>query len=608
MFNNESKNVTSIFDAMVDGVYVIDEDYNIEYMNDIMCEDFGEGVGLKCHQVIQGKGRTCPWCRAGEVFAGKTIRWEYGIKKTGRIYDLIEFPLKNSDDRISKVSIFRDITQRKRREEELKSSEEDYKRLFEQVVVGAYRSSKEGKFLDVNQALIDMLDYENKEEFIEIDITKDLYLRPEDRRKFQEMIERDGKVINYEVDFKRKDGTAIPMLLTAHVRYDQQGKVLGYEGINFDQTQRRQMENELREAHDFLNNIIKGSPNAIIATDMKGNIMLWNRAAEETLGYQAEEVVGKMNIRKIYPEGKAKEIMKMMRSHEYGGLGKLRSYPMLQVRRDGEIIEGNLSATIMYDAQGKEIASVGIFVDLKERLEMERKLRDTQEQLLQSEKLAAMGKLTSQIAHELNNPLYGIMNTLELLKTEISAESKRRKILDMALSETVRLTELLRKMLSFSKPDEEEKQPADVNEILDEILLLVEKQLLENSIRISTSFFDDLAKVYASKNKLRQIFLNMISNAMDAMPEGGTLSISTLGKGEHIHIKITDTGVGIREENISKIFDAFFTTKESVKDVGLGLSVCYGFIQEHEGDIRVTSKLGSGTTFTIILPVYVKKP
>jgi two-component system NtrC family sensor kinase len=723
MFNNESKKVTSIFDAMVDGVYVIDEDYNLEYMNDIMCKDFGQGVGLKCHQVIQGKGRACPWCRAGEVFAGKTIRWEYEIKKTGKIYDLIEFPLKNSDDRISKVSIFRDITQRKRREEELKSSEEDYKRLFEHVVVGAYRSSKEGKFLDANQALIDMLDYENKEEFleidiakdlylrpedrrkfqemiegdryvmdyevdfkrkdgrvipilltahvrydqqgkvlgyegiivdesqkkqmeedykrlfehvgcgvfisskegtflnankallgmlgyeskeefIEIDITKDLYLRPEDRRKFQEMIERDGKVIDYEVDFKRKDGRAIPMLLTAHVRKDQQGKVLGYEGINVDQTQRKQMENELREANDFLNNIIKGSPNAIIATDMKGNIMLWNRSAEEILGYKAEEVVGKMNIRKIYPEGMAKEIMKMMRSHEYGGLGKLRSYPMLQVRQDGEIVEGNLSATIMYDAHRKEIASVGIFVDLKERLDMERKLRDTQEQLLQSEKLAAMGKLTSQIAHELNNPLYGIMNTLELLKTEISAQSKRRKILDMALSETVRLTELLRKMLSFSKPDEEEKQPADVNEILDEILLLVKKQLLENSVRISTSFFNDLGKVYASKNKLRQVFLNMISNAMGAMPEGGTLTIRTLGKGDHIHIEIIDTGVGIREENISKIFDAFFTTKESVKGVGLGLSVCYGFIEEHGGDIRVTSKLGSGTTFTIILPVY----
>jgi PAS domain S-box-containing protein len=320
------------------------------------------------------------------------------------------------------------------------------------------------------------------------------------------------------------------------------------------------------------------------------------------LGYKAREVIGKMNIRKIYPEGMAKEVMKMMRSREYGGVGKLSSYPMVYVRQDGEILEGNLSAAIIYDAQGREIASVGIFIDLKERLDMERELRETQEKLLQSEKLAAMGKLTSQIAHELNNPLYGIMNTLELLKTEIPTESKRRKILDMALSETVRLTDLLRKMLSFSKPDEEEKQPTDVNTILDEILLLVRKQLMENSIRISSSFAGDLGKVYASKNQLRQVFLNMISNARHAMPDGGTLSIKTEAKGDTIYIEITDSGTGIREEDMDKIFDAFFTTKDSVKDVGLGLSVCYGIVREHGGNIQVSSKLASGTTFTIILP------
>jgi two-component system NtrC family sensor kinase len=148
-----------------------------------------------------------------------------------------------------------------------------------------------------------------------------------------------------------------------------------------------------------------------MAADTKGNILLWNRAAEETLGYKSEDTIGRMNITSVYPEGVAKEIMKKMRSPEYGGAGKLRSYPMVYVRRDGEIVEGNLSAAIIYDASGKAVASVGIFVDLEERLEMERKLRQIQEQLLQSEKLAAMGRLTSQIAHELNNPLYGIMNT-----------------------------------------------------------------------------------------------------------------------------------------------------------------------------------------------------
>jgi len=604
MIDPEREKIRSIFEAMIDGVYVIDVDFTMNYMNDVMIKDFGRATGRKCYQVLFGQEKACPWCRAEEVFAGKTVRLEHFIEKLDKTYDIVEFPLKHSDGAIYKVSIYRDITQSKKSEQKIRASEEDYKRLFENVGCGVYISSREGKFLDANKALLDMLGYERKEEFLTIDIAKNLYLRPEDRRKFQEIIERDGKVIDYEVEYRRKDGTAIPILHTGHVRYDQEGNVLGYEGINVDQSQRKQMEKEIKEANDFLNNIIRSSPNAIIATNMKGDIILWNRAAEESLGYTADEVIGKMNIEKIYPEGTAKEVMKMMRNPEYGGVGRLRSYPMVYIRRDGEIIEGNLSAAIIYDDQGREIASVGIFVDLKERLDMERKLRDTQEKLLQSEKLAAMGKLTSQIAHELNNPLYGIMNTLELLKTEIPPESKRRKILDMSLSETERLTDLLRKMLSFSKPEEEERQPTDVNTILEEILLLLRKQLMENTIHISLSLSEDMEDVYASRNQLRQVFLNMISNARDAMPDGGTLTINTVQRGDTIHIEIADTGIGIREENINRIFDAFFTTKDGVKDVGLGLSVCYGFIKEHGGDIQVSSQWGTGTRFTIILPAY----
>ncbi len=724
MTNSKDKSFAPIFEAMLDGVYVMDSRYNVQYMNDVMAQYFGQGSGRKCHQIIFKREEICPWCRAEEVFAGKTVRWENHVSELDRTFDLTEFPIKNSDGSISKVSIFRDITQIKKNEERVRASDENYRRLFQNMRTGLYLSSKEGKFLDANRALLEMLGYKNKAEFLKIDIAKDLYLRPEDRRRFQEMIERDGYVIDYEVDFKRKDGTRIPVLLTSHVRldegervlgyegiivdesrreqmeedyrrlfenvrsgiyisskegkflnanralldmlgyknkeefleidiakdlylrpedrwkfqelierngyvidyevdfkrkdgkpisvlhtgharYDQQGNIVGYEGINVDQTQRKHMERELREAHGFLSNIIKSSPNAIIATDMKGDIIIWNRAAEETLGYKAEEMIGKMNIRDVYQKGMAEEVMKMMRSPQYGGVGKLRSYPLVIARRDGQLVEGNLSAAIIYDQEAREAASVGIFTDLKERLEMERRLVDTQEKLLQSEKLAAMGRLTSQIAHELNNPLYGIMNTLELLKTEVSPESKRRKILDMALSETVRLTDLLRKMLSFSKPDEEEKRPTNINTILDEILLLVKKQMQEHSIRISSSFAEELKDVYASRNQLRQVFLNMISNAQDAMPEGGTLSVKTMMKGERIQVEITDTGVGIKEEDIGKIFDAFYTTKDSVKDVGLGLSVCYGFVKDHGGNIRVSSQWGTGTTFTITFPAYM---
>ncbi len=594
--------LNAILNTIEDGIYVIDQDYTVEFMNQKMVEMFGGGVGKKCYQVINDSKTFCPWCRSTQTFKDDRLNWELYVPKVDKTFMITELPLKNPDGTVSKMSIYRDITLRKQREAKLKASVEGYRTLFEHVAVGVYISTKEGKFLDANQALLDMLGYSSKEEFLNIDIVKDLYLFPEDRLRFQEMIERDGKVIDYEVQFKRRDGSPLPVLLTSHVRYDHLGNVIGYEGINVDQSHRYQMERKLREAHDFMNKIIQNAPNPIMAADLKGNIIIWNRAAEETMGYPADEVIGKMNITKVYPDDMAYEIMKMIRSPEHGGVGIYRSQPALYVRQDGKKIDGSLSATMIYDDDGNEVATVGSFVDLTERIEMERTLRDTQEQLLNSEKLAAMGRLTSQIAHELNNPLYGIMNTLELLKSEVPPENKRRKLLDMSLSEIVRLADMLKKMLSFSKPEQEEKKPVNVNTIVDEILMLHEKQLQEHSIKIKTELDMDMGDVFASTNQLRQVFLNMVSNARDAMPEGGTLTVRTFKKNGFVNIRFLDTGVGIRQENIAKIFDSFFTTKASVKGVGLGLSVCYGFIKDHGGDIKVDSELGVGTTFTISLP------
>ncbi len=605
MTDSYTDRLVDVLHAFEDGIYIIREDYTVEFMNHAMVKFFGEGLGKKCHQVVNRSEERCPWCRMEEVLGnGETLHSEVHVPTVDRTFHIIEVPVRNLDGTRAKLNIYRDITDHKDQQERLRVSEEDYRRLFEHVGVGVYISSKEGKFLNANPALLDMLGYGSKEEFLKIDILHDLYVRPGDRQKFQQMIERDGRVIDYEVNFKRKDGSTIPVLLTANVRYDGRGRVLGYEGICVDQSQRRRMEQKIREAHDFLHNIIQSSPDAIFATDMNGRIVLWNRVAEEMLGYRADEVVGKVNIADVFADGIAVKMMQMMRSPEYGGKGKLRSFPMVYERRDGSFVEGNLSAAIIYDARGNEVASVGIFVDLKERLEMERKLRQTQEQLLHSEKLAAMGRLTSQLAHELNNPLYGIMNTLELMKTEIPPHNRRRKLLEMSLSETMRLSDMLRKMLSFSKPDQVRKKPLDVNQVLEEILMLHEKQLQEHSILIRTNFDSALPPVYASSDQLRQVFLNMISNARDAMAGGGTLTVSTTGRADKVIIRFADTGIGIKPEHLDKIFETFFTTKESVKGVGLGLSVCYGFIKDHGGDITVESRPGEGTTFTISLPAH----
>jgi two-component system NtrC family sensor kinase len=336
---------------------------------------------------------------------------------------------------------------------------------------------------------------------------------------------------------------------------------------------------------------------------MKGDILLFNKGAENLLGYRSEEVVGKMNIRGIYPPGVAKEVMDKLRSPEFGGVGKLTSFPIFHRRKDGEMIEGDLSASLIYDEKGNEAASVGIFKDLRERLKMERELREIQQALLQSEKLAAMGRLTSQIAHELNNPIYGIMNTLELLKTEVPPESKRRRILELSLSEIQRLSEMLRNMLSFSKPQEEARKRISLNELLEGILLMMERQMRESNIRVVLDLDHEIPEVMASTNQMRQVMLNMFKNAKEAMPHGGTLTVRTAKEDQKVSVHIQDTGVGIPEEIRNKIFEAFFTTKQKVKGVGLGLSVCYGIIKDHGGEIRVESEEGKGTTFIISFPV-----
>jgi two-component system NtrC family sensor kinase len=593
-----------ILNAMEDGIYITREDYTVEFMNKAMIDHFGPGVGKKCYEVVNAGEVLCPWCKAKDVFDGAESTYsEIYMPKKDRTYRIIEVPISNIDGTKLKLSIYRDITERRDQELKLRATEQSYRRLFENVGVGVYISTTEGRFINANQALLDMLGYDSKEKFLKLDIQKDLYKNPKDRLTFQNMMEKDGSVVNHTMEFKRFDGSTIPILLNATAYRNYARQIVGYEGVCIDQSQIVSMEKELKEANDFLNNVIRSSPDAIIGADMQGTIFTWNQGAEETLGYSTEEVVDKMDVRELYTGDDAYEVMKHMRSPEYGGPGKLRSFPMNFLDRQGTPVEGNLSANLIYDESGKEMASVGFFVDLGERLEMERKLHRTQEQLLQSEKLAAMGRLTSQLAHELNNPLYGIMNTLELMKTEIPPTNKRRKLLEMALSECVRLADMLRKTLSFSKPDQEHRCTVDINTILDEILLLHEKQLREIDIKLDTDLADGLEPVLASKNQLRQVFLNLISNAKDAMPDGGNLTISTQGDGKQVVVRVADTGIGIKPENMDKIFETFFTTKtDTVKGVGLGLSVCYGFIKDHGGDIKVESKPGVGTTFMVILP------
>ena len=477
----------------------------------------------------------------------------------------------------------RDIDARKRMEVQVRLSEEKYRRLFENIRHGVYITSREGKFIDCNQAMVEMLGYENKEEILALDITGDVYENPEDRAKFKGIVEKEGYVIDYEVAFKKRNGEPITILLTSQTIANERNEVIGYQGTMMDITERKKMEKNLREVNHFLNRLIEASPDGIIVTDSKGDIIMYNKAAEQLLGYSSDELIGRANVKDLYPRGLARKVRETMLDQKTGKRGFLPPTEAHVKNKAGEVIDISLSASILYDEKGEELASIGIFKDLSEMVRVKRKLKETQDQLFQAERLAAMGRLTSQIAHELNNPLYGIMNTLELLKAEIPETSKRRRLLDMSLSEVVRLSIMLKNMLTFSRPEEEARKEININGFLDGILMLMEKQLRESDIKLVTTFDDAAPSIMVSPGQMRQVFLNIIKNGMEAMPHGGMLSVATKMENNLLSVIIRDTGTGMSDDVREKIFDAFFTTKEQVRGVGLGLSVCYGIIQSHGG-------------------------
>ncbi len=503
------------------------------------------------------------------------------------------------------IVYIRDISVQKKLTEELRESEKKHRNLFERIDQGICVTTKEGRFLDSNPALLKMLGYESKEEFLKIDINKDLYVNPEDRRVFQELIERDGFVKNYEVVYKKKNGGEIPVLMTSHVRKNEGGEVIGYQGLVMDISERIRMEQELREKHGFLSNLLESSPDCIVVADMQGNIIFFNRAAEKLTGYREKEVVGNFHITKLYPLEIARDILRKLRSEDFGGYGKAEKLMHTIYGKNSEEIPVSLSASIVYEGE-KELATLGVFTDLREKIKTERELKEAQVRLLQSEKMASLGSLAAGVAHEINNPLGGIIIFASLLMEDFEADNDPRlEDLKKIVQEATRCKEIVKNLLEFGRQTESRFEPVDINKAVIDVLFFLENQVLFHDIRIIKHLDFSLPLCQGDPNQIKQIFMNMMVNAAEAMSEnGGDLTITTgiIPDASSFFVSFQDTGTGIAPEIQSKIFDPFFTTKEVGKGTGLGLSTSYGIIQSHHGNIVVDSAVGKGTTFTITLP------
>jgi two-component system NtrC family sensor kinase len=373
--------------------------------------------------------------------------------------------------------------------------------------------------------------------------------------------------------------------------------------LDFDFPALDALEEKLRRTNAFLNNLINSAVDCVIAADRTGKILIFNDSAAEIFGYSVEEALNNLNIRDLYPGDGAREVMRKLRSEEYGGKGKLKMYHTDVLAKNGERIPISLYATIIYE-DDREVATFGFFHDLRERLRIRAELEKTQLQLLQAEKMASLGELAAGVAHQLNNPLGGITLFAKLILEEYDLEEAVRNDLVRILNDAERCRDTVKELLEFTRQTRHLMQPHDVNQAISRTLFLLENQSLFHNIEIEKRFGDNLPLVQADIQQLNHVFMNIILNAAQAMEGKGKLTINTfqVSNKQDICIEIADSGPGIPPDILPRIFEPFFTTKEEGKGTGLGLSLAYGIVENHRGQITARNKPDGGAVFAITFP------
>jgi PAS domain S-box-containing protein len=350
---------------------------------------------------------------------------------------------------------------------------------------------------------------------------------------------------------------------------------------------------ELSRTYDFQRNLIEGSIDGIVALDKRGNIVIFNEGAERIFQYSSQEVIEKMDVADLYPPGQAKKIRADLYSNEYGGSGKLADYETTILNKAGSEVPVWISASIIYD-NGEVLGSVIFFRDLTERKTLEKRV-------LQSERLATIGQGAAYISHEIKNPLTAIGGFAQQVLRKIDQDGKSKEKLEIIINETKRLEEFLLDVVGFTKLSRPKRSIASINKVIEEVCALLDYEFKSHHIIVTKSTDHSIPELSFDPKQIKQVLINIVRNALEAMKKGGELSIETCMKGDAIEIRISDTGKGIASENLKDIFDPFFTTK--VRGTGIGLAISREIIDSHAGTMDIRSTVGEGTVCIITLPI-----
>jgi PAS domain S-box-containing protein len=392
--------------------------------------------------------------------------------------------------------------------------------------------------------------------------------------------------------------------------------------------QLRESSQELRKTKETLENIVQSSVDAIVATDPRGRINFANRSMEEMIWGQAkqQETLLGVTMAQLYSGGlaEARKIMSILRDG-----GRLINYETTIVR-NGRVIPILTSASLLKDERGRVIGTLGVIKDLTEKKKLEEDLKKAQADLVQTEKLAAIGRLASGVAHEMNDPLTSVLTFGNLLREDTKEGDASRESLDIILKEATRAKRIVSDLLSFSREAKPSLEWIDLNDVLNMSLLLLEKQGAVEGVEVQIDLAKELPLVRADAGQMHQVFSNILLNDIQAMagngsmneplgfrPRGRRLSLRSRFyesteepfplhrslAGPFIRVVIEDTGPGIPPEDLSRVFDPFFSTKHTGEGTGLGLYIVSGILKSYGAQYHLDSQIGRGTTFTVDFPL-----
>jgi PAS domain S-box-containing protein len=578
-------------DAISDYIVVHDRGWKIVRTNRSLASHLGvppvalvgEAMSSLREIAETGSDLPCPFCRDTQQ-----AREEYVAASSERIFLVSTSRTPGlTDDDIRTIHVLKDITDRR-------EAERRYRELFDSIQEGLFFATPDGRFLDVNDAMVRMLGYSSREELLRADVGPHLYPAPAARERFLSKLAELGVLRNYEETLRRKDGTLLHTLQNITAVRDASGRIAQIRGLMLDVTEQRTFQSQLQRERDFNQKILNTTQSMILVLDTAGLISYANRRCYET-GYEESDLIGHRLVDWIEPSHR-QDFEGALDTTAHGQ--QVENIELRVRRSDSSMGHFSISLSPMRDELNTVNSVVVVMTDITDATLLQAKLAH-------SEKMATIGRLVSGVAHEVNNPLAAILGFTDLLLENPEVPASAREDLQIILQETQRTKDIVQDLLSFARQRPVQRELVSVNSVLRQTIKLRSYDFASHGVEVREEFDEALAPALGDAQQLQQVFLNILNNAYDAVQESGRrgqITIRTRHQNQAIEVAIADNGAGIADPQ--RIFDPFYTTKQAGKGTGLGLSICYGIVRAHGGEIQCSNNDAEpGSTFVVRIPV-----